>query len=94
MGKYTEERIRGYILYFTMKCLAEGIIHVHANKSSMTENSIAKLWVYEDGTTQLAKPSEINPQDLKAIQDWIYLNIDVIKEKWLEKDATGSWKEK
>lgn len=43
MGKYTEERIRGYILYFTMKCLAEGIIHVHANKSSMTENSIAKL---------------------------------------------------
>ena len=46
MGKYTEERIRGYILYYTVKCLGEGIIHVHANKDRMTKTSLAKLWVH------------------------------------------------
>ena len=94
MGKYTEERIRGYILYFTMKCLGEGIIHVHANKSSMTENSLAKLWVHSDGTSTLASPSKISLKDLQAIQSWIYNNHDLIEAKWKEKDANGAWKDK
>ena len=94
MGKYTEERIRGYILYYTMKCLGEGIIHVHANKARMTEDSIAKLWVYSDGTSRLAKPSSINNKDLKAIQNWVRNNIDLIERDWLSNNQGGSFKDK
>lgn len=92
MGKYTEERINGYILYYTMKCLGEGIIHVYANKSSMTENSLAKLWVYSDGTSKLAKPSKISTRDLKAIQDWIKINIDLIEADWKSNNQGGDFK--
>lgn len=94
MGKYTEERIRGYILYYTMKCLGEGIIHVHANKSSMTEDSLAKLWVYSDGSSALARPSSINKNDLAAIQEWIKNNIDIIEDDWKSNNQGGDFKQK
>lgn len=94
MGKYTEERIRGYILYYTMKCLGEGIIHVHANKGGMTEDSIAKLWVYSDGSSELAKPSKINSKDLRVIQDWIRRNIDFIEQEWLSNNQGEKFKTK
>lgn len=94
MGKYTETRIRGYILYYTMKCLGEGIIHVHANKDRMTENSIAKLWVHSDGSSSLAGSSSINSKDLKAIQDWIKNNVDFIEDEWLSNNRGGEFKDK
>lgn len=94
MGKYTEERIAGYILYYTMKCLGEGIIHVHANKDKMTEKSIAKLWVYSDGSSKLANPSTINQRDLQIIQDWIKNNIDLIENEWLEHNPDSDFRRK
>jgi hypothetical protein len=77
-----------------MKCLNEGIIHVHANKGSMTERSIAKLWVYEDGSSKLAYPSSINSSDLRRIQDWIRHNIDLIRNEWLSNNRGGDFKRK
>jgi hypothetical protein len=50
-----------------MKCIGEGIIHVHANKDRMTEDSIAKLWVYSDGSSKLAKRTTMNKKDLREI---------------------------
>lgn len=94
MGKYTEERVRGYILYYTMKCLNEGVIHVHANKDAIVENSIAKLWVYSDGSSQLASKSTINSKDLAGIQAWIKKNIDLIEEEWLSNNRGGDFKRK
>lgn len=94
MGKYTEEKIAGYILYFTMKCLGEGIIHVQANQSRMTEDSILKLWVHADGTSSVAYNRGVSNKELKQIQTWVALNYDIIADKWHEKDKTGVWKEK
>ena len=94
MGKYTELKIAGYVLYYTMKCLNEGIIHVHANPQRMTEDSVAKLWVYKDGTSELAKPTNIKTADLREIQKWICDNIDLIQAEWLSNGVGGDFKKK
>lgn len=94
MGKYTEERIAGYILYYTMSCLNEGIIHVHANKGKPVERGSAKLWVHADGTSTVAERGNISSRDLLEIQSWIYRNIDLIQDKWLANNRGGSFKDK
>ena len=59
----------------------------------MIEDSIAKLWVYSNGDSRLAKPSTINSKDLKAIQNWIKNNIDIIEKDWMSNNQGGKFKE-
>lgn len=94
MGKYAEERIRGYILYYTVKCLGEGIIHVHANKDKMTNTSLAKLWVHQDGQSQVAYNNGVSSKDMIAIQKWIKTNLDIIVENWMQNGYGGAFKSK
>jgi hypothetical protein len=60
----------------------------------MTEDSIAKLWVHVDGSSTLAKESNIKSQDLLKIQRWIYDNMDIIYTKWTSNNMGGDYKNK
>lgn len=94
MGKYTENKIAGYWVYYNTDCLNEGIIHVHANKPLPRRKGAAKLWVYEDGTSYIAEPGEIPKRALKEIQKWIYDNVDLIQQEWLSNNMGGEFKKK
>ncbi len=92
MGKYTENKIAGYWLYYTMLCLNEGVIHVHANKDKPIERGSAKIWVHSDGTSTVAEYGSVGTQDMNIIQEWISKNIDIIEDKWKSNNMGGDFK--
>lgn len=94
MGKYIREKIAGYWLYYTMDCLNEGIIHVHANKPVPNRKNSAKIWVYADGTSKVANYGQVSAHDMSKIQKWIYNNIDIIRSEWLSNNMGGEFKDK
>lgn len=56
-GRYVKgNRFAGYTLCYTSKCIVEAM-HVHASDKKLSEAGSAKLFVYEDGDTD--------------IQDWV-----------------------
>lgn len=86
MGKIVEYKVYGYYIYYTMHCLSEGIIHVHTNPNNIgSERNAGKFFVYEDGRSRLEKKGCMSDKDVLKIQGWIKDNIDIIKNKWLDK---------
>lgn len=94
MPKYTRDKVAGYWLYYTSACLAEGIIHVHANDSKPNRKDAAKIWVHDDGTTTVAEYGKVPKKDMAIIQQWIYDNFSLIKQSWLENGLGGEFKAK
>lgn len=92
MGKYTQEKVAGYWLYYTSKCLTEGIIHVHANKNTASRGGAAKIWVCSDGSTSVADYGRIPRKDIEVIQNWISINIDMIISEWMSNGLGGELK--
>lgn len=94
MGKYTQQKIAGYWVYYNTDCLNEGIIHVHANEPKTVRQGSAKVWVYADGTSEVADYGKVSIRDMKEIQRWIYDNVDLIQQEWLSNNMGGEFKAK
>ena len=80
MPKYTSDIVAGYTLYFTSKCVIEAM-HVHASDKALTENSSAKLYVYDNGDTKVERRGQVNDQDMKRIQRYIKNNYKEMYKK-------------
>ena len=94
MPKYTKQKIAGYWLYYTSDCLLEGIIHVHANEPKPTREASAKVWVHADGTSTVEHYGKVSKKDMNVIQEWIYRNVDMIRNEWHSNNMGGEFKEK
>lgn len=66
MPKYTDDIIAGYSLYFTDKCIVEAM-HVHASDKQLSEAGSAKLFVYANGDTEIARWGTVNKHDMAKI---------------------------
>ncbi len=89
MGKYVNYKVAGYWIYYTMKCLGEGIVHVHANSKTIKKGA-AKIWVHSDGTSTVADYGIINARDMNEIQEWIKNNMDIIMNEWFVVNSLGA----
>ena len=81
MPKYTPDKVAGYWIYYKSECLTEGIIHIHANEPKTVRKDSAKVWVHEDGTSTVKDYGKVSKTDMKIIQDWIYTNYALIRDK-------------
>ena len=81
MPKYFEFKVCGYYLYFTAKCIVEAF-HVHASDSKLTEESSAKFFVREDGSSIVQKEGVLNQQEIKKIQLFITDNYKDMYKTW------------
>lgn len=88
MPKYTSDIVAGYALYFTSKCVVEAM-HVHASDKALTENSSAKLFVYDNGDTKIERYGQVNEQDMRKIQRYIKNNYMLMYKKWCKYSDTG-----
>lgn len=92
MPKYTEDKIAGYYLYFTSKCVVEAM-HVHANKGTIQRSGSTKFWVYNDGTSTVTGPTRMSKKNIGIIQQYIKLNYKDMYAKW-QAYSTNGFKEK
>lgn len=83
MPKYTNERVAGYYLYFTSKCIVEAV-HVHASDRKLTESGSAKFWVYDNGGSKVAERGRLTATEIASIQEYIKTNYMYMFEKWCE----------
>lgn len=80
MPKYTNDKVDGYYLYFTSKCIVEAM-HVHAGKST-TNGQSTKFWVYEDGSSTMVGKSRMSAKTEKAIKEYIAVNYLDMYATW------------
>ena len=81
MPKYYEYKVCGYYLYFTAKCIIEAF-HVHANDTTLTEESSAKFFVRENGDTVVQRQCVLNDRELRKIQKFIKDNYKDMYRTW------------
>lgn len=81
MPKYYEYKVAGYFLYFTSFCTVE-CMHVHASDRKLTEESSAKFFVKEDGSTVLQKQGRLNEREVAKIQQFIKEHYLEMYKKW------------
>ena len=78
---YSKDKFFGYELYYTS---FDGVEPFHAHVSEkQRERGSAKLWIYEDGDTKIAHKGAVNDRVINAVQDWIKINVDSMKYKWI-----------
>lgn len=99
MPKYVQFKVGGFWLYYTSKCLGEGIIHVHANEDqSLRRAQALKFWVYSDGSSKLLDYDKslisITDKQIKEIQTWIKENIGIIEKLWMQGNPKSQFKQK
>lgn len=88
MPKYVEDKVRGYILYFTSKCVIEAM-HVHASDSKLSEEGSAKLFVYSNGDTKVIRNGKVNERDMLDIRRYIKNNYEIMYKKWRKYSDNG-----
>lgn len=88
MPKYVEDKVRGYILYFTSKCVVEAM-HVHASDRKMSEEGSAKLFVYSNGDTKVMRYGKVSERDMADIQKYIKNNYEVMYKRWRKHSNNG-----
>ena len=78
---YSKDKFFGYDLYYSS---FDGVEPFHAHVSEkQREKGSAKLWIYEDGYTKIAHKGAVNDRVISAVQDWIKINVDSMKSKWI-----------
>lgn len=90
MPNYFKDKVSGYYIYFTSKCIVEAM-HAHANNKGPIPSGSAKFWVYEDGTSKLVEKGvcPLSKKDIAEIQNHIYLNFERMKTMWAEFACDG-----
>lgn len=82
MGKFFADKVAGYYLYFTSHDDSEPV-HSHASESpKCVEAGSAKIWVYKDGSTKIAKKGTVSDSDLKKICAFIKKNHIHMFKAW------------
>ena len=88
MPKYYDYMVAGYFLYFTSFCTVE-CMHVHASDKQLTEVSLAKFFVKEDGDTVLQNKGRLNDREILKIKKFIKKNYREMFLKWSEYSTNG-----
>ena len=88
MPKYTQDKIGGYYLYFTSKCIVEAM-HVHASDDKLTEVGSAKIWVGEHGETKIASQGRVSNKSMSLILEYIHNNYKEMYKRWEMLSSTG-----
>jgi len=83
MPKYFRFMVGNHYLYFTSHCIIEPI-HIHASDKKLSESGSAKIWVAENGDTDVESYGNVKAHEMNEICSYIKKNIDVIKKKWHE----------
>ena len=91
MPKYYEFMICGYYLYFTSHCVIEAK-HVHASDRRMTEAGSAKLFVRENGDTEVKERGMLTDKELRIIREFIKENYKEMYIKWSSMSPNGFYK--
>lgn len=92
MPKYYEYMVAGYYLYFTSHCIIE-CMHVHASDKKLTEGSLAKFFVKENGDTVLQNQGRLTDREVSKIQKFIKKNYREMFMKWSEYSKNGFYQE-
>lgn len=91
MPKYDTEKIDGYYLYFTSKCVVEAM-HVHASDGKLSEGGSAKIWVGSHGETKVASQGRVSNRSMSLILEYIHTNYKKMYEKWELYSSTRFYK--
>jgi predicted transcriptional regulator len=86
MPKYYRDKIADHYLYFTSQCIVEAM-HVHASDKQLTENTSAKFFVRNDGSSVLQKRGDLTDSQITTIQKFIKENYMDMYKTW--KDFGG-----
>lgn len=78
---------KGYILYFTMKCLVEPM-HAHVEKN-YSQSKAAKIWIGKNGISKIHHSVKVPAKILKEMQEWILDNHKSMEEKWQAYGGAG-----
>lgn len=81
MPKYYQFKVAGYFLYFTSFCVIE-CMHVHASDEELQEGGSAKLFVKENGDTELQHRGKLNDREINCIQNFIKEHYKEMYLKW------------
>lgn len=92
MPKYSEFKVAGYYLYFTMACTVE-CMHAHASDKKLTEAGSAKLFIKPDGDTIVQRQGTVSDSDLAKIRKYIKLNHITMFELWSKYSVHGYYGE-
>lgn len=91
MPKYYEFKVAGYFLYFTSKCIIE-CMHAHASDAKLTEAGSAKLFVKEDGDTEVQARGRLNDRELLKIQRFIKEHYQEMYMLWSRYSDEGFYR--
>ena len=86
MPKYYRDKIADHYVYFTSQCIVEAM-HVHASDKQLTENTSAKFFVRNDGSSVLQKRGDLTDSQITTIQKFIKENYMDMYKTW--KDFGG-----
>ena len=86
MPKYYRDKIADHYLYFTSQCIVEAM-HVHASDKHLTENTSAKFFVRNDGSSVLQRRGDLTDSQITTIQKFIKENYMDMYKTW--KDFGG-----
>ena len=86
MPKYYRDKIADHYLYFTSQCIVEAM-HVHASDKQLTENTSAKFFVKNDGSSVLQRRGDLTDSQITTIQKFIKENYMDMYKTW--KDFGG-----
>ena len=86
MPKYYRDKIADHYLYFTSQCIVEAM-HVHASDKRLTENTSAKFFVRNDGSSVLQRRGDLTDSQITTIQKFIKENYMDMYKTW--KDFGG-----
>ena len=86
MPKYYRDKIADHYLYFTSQCIVEAM-HVHASDKQLTENTSAKFFVRNDGSSVLQRRGDLTDSQITTIQKFIKENYMDMYKTW--KDFGG-----
>ena len=88
MPKYSNYKIAGYYLYYTMHCIVEAM-HVHASDEELTEEGSAKFFVKSNGDTIVQEKGRLSDHEINIIQKYIKKHYKEMYIKWSERSEKG-----
>ena len=81
MPKWTDTKVAGYTLYFTTHDGGEPV-HSHDSTKRLVEAGSAKIWVYQNGDTEVADSGNLSTTEIKRICKFIKENKQDLFEVW------------
>ena len=88
MGKYTQDKVAGYYLYYTKHCIIE-CMHAHASDGKLTEAGSAKFFVKSDGSTVVQNRGRLTDHEISVIQKYIKRHYMDMYEVWARDSRNG-----